>query len=264
MKVPRENISFPHKSKLRKEAFTDEEISKILRAEGAATHLNSEVKAVLKKTRALQLVYWIGASAASAILLFFLISQLYTEQNQVAATQEQQPSIQNVKPCNLDSLLSIRAYAPKLAADSIIYDWPSFQWDPIYLSNFPFYGCGGQVYLNPWEWSNGSWWPNLGLPQYQGTTYVDINESSITLAKEDSMLCAQDSIQRLKQNLVLEEMAVVETEEYLTVKSWLKTEWENRTSFLKKAKKVWKKIRSKNNEEEDYIQIANKGKSIHL
>jgi hypothetical protein len=264
MKVPRENISFPHKSELRKEAFTDEDISKILRAEGAATHLNSEVKAVLKKTRALQLVYWIGASAASAIMLFFLISQLYTEQNQMAAAHEQQISVQNEKPYSLDSLLSIRAYAPKLSVDSLIYDWPLFQWDPIYLSNFPFYSCGGQVYLNPWEWSNGAWWPNLGLPQYQGTTYVDINESSIALAKEDSILCAQDSIQGLKQNLVAEELAIVETEEYLTVKSWLKSEWENRTSFLQKAKKVWKKIRSKNNEEEDYIQIAYKGKSIHL
>ncbi len=264
MKVPRENISFPHKSKLRKEAWTEEKISKILRSEGAATQLNSEVKAKLKKTRALQLVYWIGASAASATLLFFLISQLYTEQNQVAATHEQQISIQNEKPCNLDSLLSIRAYAPKFAADSLIFDWPLFQWDPIYLSNFPFYGCGGQVYLNPWEWSNGQWWPNMGLPQFQGTTYVDINNNAIALAKEDSILCAQDSIQGLQQNLVAEEMAIVETGEYLTVKSWLKSEWDNRTSFLQKAKKVWKKIRSKNNEEEDYIQIAYKGKSIHL
>lgn len=264
MKVPRENISFPHKSKLRKEAFTDEDISKILRAEGAATHLNSEVKALLKKTRALQLVYWIGASAASAILLFFLISQLYTEQNQMAATHEQQISIQNEKPCNLDSLLSIRAYAPKLSVDSLIYDWPLFQWDPIYLSNFPFYGCGGQVYLNPWEWNNNAWWPNMGFPQYQGTTYVDINASAIALAKEDSILCAQDSMQGLKQNLVAEELAIVKTEEYLTVKSWLKLEWENRTSFLQKAKKIWQKIRAKNNEEEDYIQIAYKGKSVHL
>jgi capsular polysaccharide biosynthesis protein len=104
MKVPKENISFQHKSKLRKEAFADEEISKILRGEGAATQLNREVKARLKKTRTIQLVYWIGASAASAILLFFLISQLYTEQNQVAETQDQQLSTQNERPCNLDSL----------------------------------------------------------------------------------------------------------------------------------------------------------------
>ncbi|MFM7618696.1 MAG: hypothetical protein ACKO5Y_02555 [Bacteroidota bacterium] len=264
MKVPKENISFPHKSILRKEAITDEEISKVLRAEGAATQLNSQVKDSLKKTRTVQLVYWIGASAASAILLFFLISQLYTERNQVAETQDQHPSTHNERPCNVDSLLSVRAYAPKLAADSFIHDWSLLKWDPIYFSNIPFSGCGGVVYLNPWEWNNNAWWPNVGFPQYQGTTYVDINDNAIALAKEDSILCAQDSIQGLQPDLVVEAMEVVETEEYLTVKSWLKLEWENRTSFLQKAKKVWKKIRSKNNEEEDYIQIAYKGKSIHL
>jgi hypothetical protein len=259
MKIPKEHISLPNKSALFKDAFSDSEITSVLRRERDSVALNSRKKEQLKKLNLISLPIYLAISAAAAVFVFVMLIQFSPEQSVLSNSSEQ---VFLGKNCNIDSLLSIREYAPQVQ-DSFqivfnesfgIYTLP-FMLDS-YYSNWQ--GCGGVIYQDNW-WNGGQYGPGgYGFPPMIGNATIEVTMNSIV----DTMPCEiADSI-HVHDEMVENQNATAQ--EYLTVKSWIKSEWENRTSFLKRAKIMWRQLRTKDEKEEDYIEIAYKGRSINL
>jgi cytoskeletal protein RodZ len=266
MKVPKENIFLKNKSSLLKDAFTDNDISNALHNESHSVKLTEKRKESLKRMVLGFRWFYLGIPAAAAAVLFLFIFQWNHEQQDFGMNPEQSSPIYSENNCNLDSLLCISDVAPK-PQDSLQFisdlsiDLNSF---PIILNSYygSWQGCGGVIYQDNW-WNAGMYGiGGDGFPQLQGVTFVDANAIAHNVdALVDSLPCTTDSIQVQDVNSTIQ---VANLEEYITVKSWLKSEWDNRTSFIKRAKIIWKKLRNNDEKEEDHIEIAYKGKSIKL